>query len=177
MTAHITAFLLLAALFATLYGFGSARRLRRHIRREDLRFRLFAARDRLYLVAAHGTIPVGSHAFRGLRDVISHLIRESNVVGVPLFLQLTSDTNDGPATFLDELSAEGKIVFREIAVQVGETMAELFRTNSRLIRFLEFLRRSTRRLERREYVKQMDIEPEVMRMRQSGSDAAAPHAA
>jgi hypothetical protein len=78
-------FSMLVASNAALYF---ALRLRRTIRREHLRFRLFEIRDRLYLAAMDGEVDARSIEFSAVRDIVNQVIRESDRAGVGDLLRI-----------------------------------------------------------------------------------------
>lgn len=132
----------LLVLCLTLRVVASADRVHKDIMRDRVRFMLFAARDRLYVAAARGTIPVESRAFQEIRSALNHLIRGNKSFGfVALMSCLKMSRTDtegdfGKAFFLYELTPEGVDEATEILVFTGEALIEAAAVNSNLSRAL-----------------------------------------
>src|SRR6266478_1683734 len=67
-------------------------RLRCSVKQTQAKFRLYAARDRLYVAAAEGWISPNSKLFKVLRSGVVAFIREAEMLGFGQFAQLVDDT-------------------------------------------------------------------------------------
>lgn len=118
-----------------------AAELRRSVRRTQLKFALYAARDRLYLAAAKGILSVRTPLFRLLRDGIAGSIRYAERFG-PEELELltgastpaTGGTTSQLVDAMMNLSDEAREETIAIAMTMLDSSLKLMRLNSRLVR-------------------------------------------
>lgn len=116
----------------------SARQLA-NTKREAARFRLFAARDHLYRVAASGRLDVNSEAFRSLVTWVNGVLHFADDLG---FVELTAlmrasqdpDAQRDADRILKTLNDDERQAVQEIANLIGEAMFKLIRVNSRITR-------------------------------------------
>lgn len=134
-----------------------ALRFRAEAKRDAIRFRFFAARDRLYMAAANGLIPVESEAFIGLRDALNDTLRDDALMGATEFAWffLTPDgdneaTKRHRETILGPLSEQGRAEFRDISKEMVGAIIALAKANSRIFRTIVTLEDVVYRLEKQD---------------------------
>jgi hypothetical protein len=121
-------FSMLVASNAALYF---ALRLRRTIRREHLRFRLFEIRDRLYLAAMDGEVDARSIEFSAVRDIVNQVIRESDRAGVGDLLRILRKPGLAEEdSHLSKLPPTTRVVIADAMANTAEVLSELFHLNS-----------------------------------------------
>ena len=123
--AILNAGLLLAALFLL----NRAQRAKRELQRDELRFRLFAARDALYAAVARGEVPVDGRDFTRLRDVINGVLVMNRELDLSLVLHAFNKAGGSKPDEWDAPVAEA--IWRKVAVIVLEVCSH----NSRLVRW------------------------------------------
>jgi hypothetical protein len=149
----ILVLLVVALLFFASYLLALAVRYRRVAHRDAIRFRLFAARDRLYLAAADGLVPVEGELFQQLRFVINFVIRESDGAGFNEFFPLFGAPNEDSkaSTTLEariaQLPAPARAVYIDILKDALFATHDLFMLNSRLARLFRFLKRMATKMD------------------------------
>lgn len=131
-----TAILLLAgALPLFCYLLTVAVRQYRSIKRDAILFRLFAARDKLYLAASDGLIDARSDAFRQMRDSINFLICRSDEAGaIQFFVTVATRKQEPLDSLVERLPQKARAPYVDILLEVGKTVHDLFVFNSRILR-------------------------------------------
>jgi len=120
------------------------------LRRLEIRYRFFAIRDRLYLCAADGQIPVSSEAFSRLRNLLCRFIRFEERWGAGELAQLWSLSSkdiDLANRFVERLltelpSDEARAAFIQMNLEALENFRRLIEMNSRIARILSFIQRT-----------------------------------
>lgn len=138
-TRTATMLLLLGALIASAALFHFATRLRRTIRRDELRFRLFAIRDRLYTAAREGNVDAQSAEFFAVRDVLNQVIRESDRAGGVDLVRLMAGPGLSKEDFMVHLPPKTRAILADTLAKTGEVLFQLFRLNSRVMRVMGWL--------------------------------------
>lgn len=132
-------------LFFSFYILAVSSAAYRATKRDGFRFRLFAARDKLYIAAINGLLPVDSEAFVRLRDTINFFIRESNRAGaIEFFICVgTHETDRGSALIqqIEQLPPEARGAYLEIVEMMATSLRGIFETNSRVARLFNWLNR------------------------------------
>lgn len=171
---YVVAVAAAAALFVGVCAVEVALQLRRSVERDRLRFRLFAARQRLFLAARRGLVPVASPAFQGLRAFINVTLRENDVVGAEAYVRLFHPKPGRSNGLLFEGLSEGGVAeLNDILLEVGTTMLELYRFNSRAVRFLYWLTTTAARVSSRDPVRQYEaVKHQVEEVRATVAQAA-----
>lgn len=147
--------LVATAFFIACYLLSVAQDYRRAIARDAIRYRLFAARDKLYLAAADGRLPVDGEMFQGLRDAINFMIRECDVAGfteyIPLFIGQTEKGDDDAVAAmqhkLEQLPMPARVVYIEIVKDVHFALHDFLMLNSRIARLFNFLKHMANRMD------------------------------
>jgi len=117
-------------------------RFRKSVRQSQARFRLYGARDRLYLAAANGLIPVDSEAFRVVSNGIVALIREADSLGIGLYERMhypagLNVEGNGKlfGSLLMPLSRQGRQECIGVVIESYAALLSLMQINSRLVRW------------------------------------------
>lgn len=107
---------------------------------KSVRYKLYAARDRLFIAAARGLVPASSRHFRQGQEVINTLLQVSEKINLISFIrvremlnQIGSDPRveeDGPEDLLTE---DGYAESAEIMVQAVTALFDLCVLNSNLV--------------------------------------------
>jgi hypothetical protein len=113
------------------------------LRRDRVRFRFFAARDRLYLLAARGVIPVGSKPYVELMKVINLIVHHNEIVGAQVFLQVLESLKDGTPSKdrhgINSLPPAARTEAQALVVELGGALCDLMAVNSNIVRALLWL--------------------------------------
>ena len=79
------------------------------VQRDRIRFQLFAVKDRLYLAAANGLVPVESKAFQMARYIINCLIVENKIqAALEIFARHFDGASKDAESIFEGLSFEGR---------------------------------------------------------------------
>jgi hypothetical protein len=151
---QVVAILVLLAAIALVFAcylLTVAIRYKRALAREVVRYRLFDARDKLYLAVADGLLPVESSLFQDTRRLINFLVREGDGAGFkefsPIFLRKDDDESFSMKDHITQLPGPARVVFLDILTDVVRAMYDLFMLNSRLARLFVFLKRTATKMD------------------------------
>ena len=110
-------------------------------RHDQLRFRLFAARDSLTTMLATDVLRADSHPYRTLRDFINHSLRLTSEMSVHEYVEFLAAS---PTEFDQELSESIDVLdtatrdqFADLTIETLTIAMEIIRFNSRVVRLVE----------------------------------------
>jgi len=151
------AFVLLCVLAFALFAFIKARQHRSRILREELVFRLFAARDHLYLAAARGEVDCRREYFQKLRNGINVIIREADTVGFEAAVEQHSPAPRAVDPSIREIPSAERRVYAAVAREILAALDDIGRHNSVLWGLIRLANTTPRPADFREEVTRMRI--------------------